>query len=491
MAQTKIVATLGPVSETPAVIRALVEAGADVFRINFSHGTPDGHRRVARLVRSVAGEMGREVGLLGDVAGPKMRCGAIAPEPVHLATDQRVTLTSQEVVGSESLISVTYGHLHEDVRVGQEIALDDGRVRLRVEAIEGVRVVCRVTEGGPLSSHKGVNLPETDLQIAAITDDDRRSIALAVEEGFDFLGLSFVGSAADVEMARTIVREQGGDLALIAKIERRSAVERLADILDAADGAMVARGDLGVELPIERVPLVQKQIIRACNERAKPVITATQMLESMIHNRRPTRAEVTDIANAIFDGTDAVMLSGETTVGEFPVVAVRAMDRVAQVADGAIDREGRKHLKAERHLENDDAAIGRAAGELARDLKLDAIVCLTEGGSTARRISRHRPRCPILAATSNLRTLRRLLLSWGVEPILLPELAHPSVGEGGDMSHAGVVEGQGMEAWMNRVLDRCAAIGRLHPGRRVALVAGFPLGKPGTTNLIHLATVPG
>lgn len=475
MTQTKIVATLGPASETPAVVAALIEAGADIFRINFSHGELDGHRRTARLVRSVANGMGREVALLGDIAGPKMRCGQMS-QLFDLVAGKRVTITGEQIAGSESLIPISYAHLHEDVRVGQEIALDDGRIRLRVEAIEGTRVVCRVTEGGPLSSHKGVNLPETELQIPAITDDDRGAIALAAEEGFDFLGLSFVGSADDVAMARSLVRERGAAMALIAKIERRSAVERLAEILDVADGAMVARGDLGVELPVERVPLVQKQIIRACNERAKPVITATQMLESMIHNHRPTRAEVADIANAILDGTDAVMLSGETAVGEYPVEAVRVMDRVAQVADEAIDCESRLRLAADGQSPSDDAAIGQAASELAHDLQLDAIVCLTEGGSTARRIARHRPRCPILAATANIATFRQMLLLWGVEPILLPELGSAAAANG-------------METWIKHIVNSCVARGRLRSGQRVVIVAGFPLGKPGTTNLIHLATV--
>jgi len=490
MAQTKIVATLGPASETPSVIRALIEAGADVFRINFSHGELESHRAVARLVRRVAGEMGREVALLGDVAGPKLRCGLISPEPIQLTAGRQVTLTSEKVAGTESLVPIHYDHFHEDVRVGQEIALDDGRIRLRAEAIEGVRVTCRVIEGGALSSHKGVNLPETELQIAAVTDDDRRAIALAVEENFDFLGLSFVGSAGDVELARSAVRERGGNLALIAKIERRTAIERLGEILDAADGAMVARGDLGVELPIERVPLVQKQVIRACNERAKPVITATQMLESMIHSHRPTRAEVTDIANAIFDGTDAVMLSGESAVGDFPVEAVRTMDRVAEVSDEAIDREGRLHAAADGHPLSDDAAMGQAASELAHDLRLDAIVCVTEGGTTARRIARHRPKCPILAVTSNLATCRRLLLSWGVAPILLPELANPPAGEA-PSDIAGSSTSWGMEIWIGRILDRCVGLGQLQRGQRIAVVAGFPLHQPGTTNLIHLTTVKG
>jgi pyruvate kinase len=490
MTQAKIVATLGPASESLDVIRALIEAGADVFRVNFSHGGPDDHRRLARAVRTVAGEMGREVALLGDVAGPRLRCGQISPEPVQLESGRQVTLTTEAVVGSESLIPVNYGHLHEDVRLGQEIALDDGRIRLRVEAIEGRGVVCRIVEGGPLRSHKGLNLPETTLQIAAITDDDRQSIAVAVEEGFDFLGLSFVASAADVAMARTIVQQQGGAIALIAKIERRSAVEQLEEILDAADGAMVARGDLGVELPLERVPLVQKRVIRACNVRAKPVITATQMLESMIHSHRPTRAEVTDIANAVLDGTDAVMLSGETAVGEFPVEAVRAMDRVAKAADEALDRENCLRRDSATLPSDNDSAMAQAASQLAFDLKTDAIVCLTEGGSTARRIARHRPLCPILAVTTNLATARRLLLSWGVEPIFLPAMTNlppPAAAStaGGDRHDQPQIG-----SWINRMLPLCVRAGRLQPGQRVVIVAGLPLGRPGITNLIHLATVP-
>jgi pyruvate kinase len=278
-------------------------------------------------------------------------------------------------------------------------------------------------------------------------------------------------------------------MALIAKIERRTAVERLDEILDVADGAMVARGDLGVELPIERVPLVQKKVIRACNLRAKPVITATQMLESRIHNHRPTRAEVADIANAVLDGTDAVMLSGETSVGDYPVEAVRAMDRIAQVADEALDRERLLDRESGIFPRDNDSAIGQAASQLAYDLKVDAIVCLTEGGSTARRIARHRPMCPLLAITSNLRTYRRLLISWGIEPILMPELSELASGAiaGPSADHPELC---GIEAWMNRMLEVCVRKGRLRGGERVAIVAGLPLGRPGTTNLIHLASVP-
>lgn len=490
MTQTKIIATLGPASNSPAVVRGLIEAGADVFRINFSHGQRDEHRRLARTVRSVAGEMSREVALLGDVAGPKLRCGRFEPDPVDLETGGEVTLIDEDIVGSESLIPVAYGHLHEDLRIGEAIALDDGRIRLRVEAIEGRRVVCRVVEGGPLRSHKGVNLPETDLRIPAITADDRRNITLAAEESFDFLGLSFVGSARDIAIARSIVRQHGAAMALIAKIERRAAVENLDEILDAADGAMVARGDLGVELPIERVPLVQKQIIRACNERAKPVITATQMMESMVDNRRPTRAEVADIANAIFEGTDAVMLSGETAIGAYPVETVRAMDRVARVADEALDREGRLRTGDSGPSLDNDAAIGRAASELAFDLKLDAIVCLTEGGSTPRRIARHRPRCPVIAVSPNITTGRQLLVSWGVEPVFLPGLANSSAGTDTAAGGFGRSDQGAIGAQMGRILEPCVRAGKLRAGQRVVVVAGLPLDQPGITNLIHLTVVP-
>jgi len=481
MTQTKIVATLGPASESPETVRSLIEAGVGVFRINFSHGEPDAHRRMARTVRSVAGEMGVEVALLGDVAGPRLRCGTISPEPLELETGTEVVLAEEETARRESAVPIAYPYLHEDLRPGQEVALDDGRIRLRVERIEGRRVVCRVVEGGPLRSHKGVNLPETELRVGAVTDRDRASIALAAEEGFDFLGLSFVSSAADVETARSIIGERNPSPALIAKIERRLAVERLDEILDAADGAMVARGDLGVELPIEQVPLVQKRVISECNLRAKPVITATQMLESMIRNRRPTRAEVTDIANAIFDGTDAVMLSGETAIGRYPVETVATMARVARAAESAVrPRDDPENVP----VADDDTAMSQAASRLAADLGLDAIVCLTEGGSTARRVARHRPRCPIIAASGNLATSRQLILSWGVEPICLRgifEAAPAATGSGHTPS---------VEDWISRTLSLCAGGGKLRAGQRVVVVAGFPLGRPGITNLVHLAVVP-
>ncbi len=477
MTQTKIVATLGPVSESPAMIRALIEAGADIFRINFSHGTPEEHRRMAKTVRAVAAELGREVALLGDIAGPRIRCGEIAPEPTPLETGSVVILTPDDFIGSSALIPVSYERLHEDVKVGDTIACDDGRIRLAVESVEERRVICRVIEGGLLASRKGINLPDSTLQLAAITDEDERSIALAVSEQFDFLGLSFVGSAADVLLARDRVRKCGGQIALIAKIERRRAVEHLDEILEAADGVMVARGDLGVELPLEQVPLVQKQILRACNQHAKPAITATQMLESMIQNRRPTRAEVADIANAILDGTDAVMLSGETAVGRYPVEAVRAMDRVAQAADQALDR--RRWLHPESPMRDNDSAVAHAAVELAHHLKLDAIVCLTEGGSTPRRIARHRPECPILAGSANVATLRRLMLCWGVQPVDLPELS--------GMTSA--LLDRSIESWIGHVTRLCLRAANIAGPRRVVVVAGLPLGETGITNFLHVAAV--
>ncbi|MCX8037137.1 MAG: pyruvate kinase [Candidatus Sumerlaeia bacterium] len=477
MTQTKIVATLGPVSESPAVIRALIEAGADIFRINFSHGSAEAHRRMAKTVRAVAAEMGREVALLGDIAGPRIRCGDIAPEPTPLETGSVVILTPDDFIGSSALIPISYERLHEDVKVGDTIACDDGRIRLTVEAVEERKVICRVVEGGLLASRKGVNLPDSALQIGAITPADERSIALAASEHFDFLGLSFVGSAADVLLARDLVRQCGGQMALIAKIERRRAVEHLNEIVEASDGVMVARGDLGVELPIEQVPLVQKQILRACNEHAKPAITATQMLESMIQNQRPTRAEVTDIANAILDGTDAVMLSGETAVGRYPVEAVRAMDRVARAADQALDR--RRWLHPESPMRDNDSAVAHAAVELAHHLKLDAIVCLTEGGSTPRRIARHRPTCPILAGSANVGTLRRLMLCWGVEPVDLPELA----------GKTSAVQSGNMELWVGHMARLCLRAAGITGPRRVVVVAGLPLGEPGITNFVHVAVI--
>jgi pyruvate kinase len=482
---TTIVATLGPASDSPAMIRTLLEAGVDVVRINFSHGRHDDHRRMAHAVRSAAADLRREVALLGDIAGPKIRCGRLADEPVHLAAGQIVSLTPENIEGSGSLIPILYPPLLDELAVGQEIALDDGRIRLSVDAIEAKTVRCRVVEGGPLHSGKGVNLPDTELSVAAITDADRDSIALAAEEGFDFLGLSFVKSSDDVEEARSICRDRDADLALIAKIERRAAVDRLDEILDAADGAMVARGDLGVELPIERVPLVQKRVIRACNERAKPVITATQMLESMIRNRRPTRAEVTDIANAILDGTDAVMLSGETAIGDYPAQAVRAMDRVARTTDDALDRASIRSRWAAVKFEDEDSAMAHAAAQMAADLDLAAIVCLTEGGSTARRISRHRPHCPVLAMSNNRTTIRRLLMSWGVKPVYLSCAEEPST----DSATSDAPSGN-LEQWTEWALGACTRSEFLRPGRRVAIVAGLPLGRPGITNVIHLATVP-
>jgi pyruvate kinase len=491
MTQTRIIATLGPASDSPETVRALIRAGVDIFRINFSHGSRDEQRRHARTVREAARDLHREVGLLGDLAGPKIRCGVLVPDPLALERGGEVRLTSGGSVGRCGCVPVTYEYLHLDVKPGQEIALDDGRIRLRVERIEDRDVICRVTEGGLLYSKKGVNLPDTELRIGAVTDADSESIALAVAEGFDFLGLSFVSTAGEVRLARSIVEQNGGRQMLIAKIERRAAIPNLEAILDAADGAMVARGDLGVELPIERVPLLQKRIIKACNCRAKPVITATQMLESMIESPRPTRAETTDIANAILDGSDAVMLSAETAVGEYPVETVATMDRIAEAAEEGIDH--RQVIRAcGENLEDENAAISQAASQLALDLNVDAIVCLTAGGSTPRRIAPHRPACPIIAVSANLATVRQLLLSWGIDPIHLPELDAPALSRehSGAEAVAAASSPPAVDIWIWRLLELCAREGKLKPGQRVILVAGLPLGQPGTTNFIHVATVP-
>ncbi len=413
-ANAKIVATLGPASAEPDVVAALIGAGADAFRLNFSHGTADWHRAMADTVRQAAGD--RPVALVADLQGPRIRIGKLS-EPVVLSAGDEVVLAAGSSAEPGAL-TTTYDALADDVRPGDRVLIDNGLVELTVIESGGGRARCRVAIGGEIGSHKGINLPGVKVSAPALTEKDRRDVNTAIEAGADVLALSFVRSPDDIAALRSVVAEHGADLPIIAKIERAEAVEGIDGIVAAADGLMVARGDLGVEMPQEKIPGIQKRLIALANAAGKPVITATEMLQSMVTSPRPTRAEASDVANAILDGTDAVMLSGETAVGRYPVQAVATMERIAREAE-----QIRREFEPPAHVGGPGdfaGAVADAACAAARQLAAAAVVVFTMSGRTARLVAQRRPTAPILALTPNEQTRRRLALVWGATGLLLP-----------------------------------------------------------------------
>lgn len=426
--KTKIVCTIGPASESPAVIEALVKAGMDVMRLNFSHGTHEEHRAKLQALRKISARLGKPVAVIQDLCGPKIRTGEVPAEGIRVKTHELIALSGQARRPEAGVIPVSYPQLARDVKPGDAILLADGAIELKVVKIKGAAVWCRVMVGGVIGSKKGVNIPDEALSVSGLTGKDRRDLAFALEEDVDFVALSFVRSAGDVIRLKRILEKGGKELPVIAKIEKPQALEEIDAIIAASGGIMVARGDLGVEIPLERVPGVQKLLIRKANEKGKPVITATQMLRSMVDSPRPTRAEVNDVANAIWDGTDAVMLSEETAAGHYPVEAVKVMDRIARTVEAEM---------AERYLPRPEYppldpiadAISYAAYHMSEDLQPAAIVTPTRSGATARQISRYRPDPPIIALTPSPATLRRLCLTWGAVPVLTPELQDQDLAE--------------------------------------------------------------
>ncbi len=418
MQRTKIVATIGPASQEAPVLERLIRAGVNVVRLNFSHGEPEQHLEVLRSAREIGARLGQPVAVLQDLAGPKIRTGNVKDgKPVELRQGARLLITTDESVeGTPERISTTYDPLPRDVAPGDKILLDDGNLELRVLKTEGKTVECEVVHGGLLKAHKGMNLPGVKLSSPALTEKDKRDLALGVEHGVDYVALSFVRQAADVEEAKAFIRSQGGSIPVISKIEKREAVDDLPSILEATDGVMVARGDLGVELSTEEVPTLQKRIIQMANGAGKAVITATQMLESMVENPRPTRAEASDVANAILDGTDGIMLSAETASGRYPVETVETMCRISRYTEQHYGFGGLTHMSGG---QGPDVArsLARVASTVAEELNCKLIVAFTESGSTARLVSSFRPRAPIAAITYHEHTYRRLALWWGVVPV--------------------------------------------------------------------------
>ena len=438
----------------------------DVARLNFSHGEYATHKAMYDDVRAAAKQVGRPFTIFADLCGPKIRVGKMQGGQVALVKGKTITLSTADLLGTAERVSHTYLPLARDVKPGDPILLDDGLLQLRVESVAGDDVVCRIVDGGVLKDKKGMNLPGSALSVPALTEKDKQDIVFGRELGVDWFALSFVKNAADIEEAKSL----SGGIPIIAKIEKPEAVTNLEAILEAADAVMVARGDLGVEVPLDQVPGIQKRIIRMCNMAGKPVITATQMLQSMIENPRPTRAEVTDIANAILDGSDAVMLSGETAIGRYPVRAARMMARVAQQAERLLDFEAIRRERALVVSRTPTDAISESCVAIAHDLQAKAIICSTSSGHTARMVSKNRPRAPIIAVTPQVTTYRRLTLTWGVQPLL--------VKAGGDT---------------DEVLARAQVAAKKHglarDGDLVVISAGVPVGVPGRTNLIRVQVI--
>jgi pyruvate kinase len=471
MPRTKIVCTIGPASRSPGTLARLAEAGMDVARLNFSHGSHSEHAAAIAGVRGIAERLGRPIAILQDLAGVKIRIGEIAGTAVRLERGAAFTLTTRRVAGDAREVSLDYPALAQCVRPGDALLLSDGEVELLVERASDTDIGCRVVAGGALSSHKGIHLPNRSIAAEGLTARDREDLAFGIAHGVDYVALSFVRSAADVLDARKFLGERGASIPLIAKIEKHEALASIDAILDAADGLMVARGDLGVETPLEHVPLLQKMLIDRANRAGKPVITATQMLLSMVENARPTRAEVGDVANAILDGTDAVMLSEETAAGRYPVEAVATMRRIAEDTETAFPYETWMRKFEDRSLQSMPEAVAGAACELAEHVGAAVIVAWTESGTTARLVAKHRPRRPILALSTRPEAARRLALVWGVEPFVAEEC--PST-----------------DAMLERAPRIAAARGLLKPGEKAVITAGIPMGVAGSTNLIKAAVLP-
>ena len=464
MRRAKIVCTLGPAVSTPESIRELVDAGMDVARLNMSHGDHAEHERLYHLVRRASDESGHGVGIFADLQGPKIRLGIFAEGPVKLKRGANFTITTRDILGDVTECGTTYAGLPGDVQPGDPLLIDDGKVRLRVISVEGTEVLTEVLVGGKVSNHKGINLPGVAVSVPALSDKDTADLRWALALGVDFIALSFVRSAADAEDVRAIMREENIFVPIIAKIEKPQAIENIDEIVDAFDGIMVARGDLGVECPLEDVPIHQKRIVDKARRNAKPVIVATQMLESMIVAPAPTRAEASDVANAVLDGADAVMLSGETSVGEYPIIAVQTMARIVT----STEHHGLGHMAAvtwQPHTRG--GIIAKAAAEVAEAVGAVFLVAFTVSGDSAKRLSRYRGPIPILAFTPESRTRSQLALTWGVETF-----------RGADVEHT--------DEMVRQVDEALIHIGRVKEGDLVVIIAGSPPGIPGSTNALRI-----
>jgi pyruvate kinase len=469
--RAKIVCTLGPATSTAPALTELVDAGMDVARFNFSHGTRAEHSVVYGLVRQIAADSGRAVGVLADLQGPKIRLGEFAEGPVVWADDEQIVITTAECPGDHDRVSTTYGGLSTDVRPGDRLLVDDGKVDLRVVDVFGDDIRCEVVHGGPVSDHKGISLPGIDVSVPPLSEKDIEDLKFALELGVDMVAMSFVRSPEEVKLAHSIMDEVGRRVPIIAKLEKPEAVSDLPAIVEAFDGLMVARGDLGVEMPLEQIPLVQKRAIRLCREAAKPVIVATQMLDSMISDLRPTRAEVSDVANAVFDGADAVMLSAETSVGLHPAHTVATMGRIVEAAETGASKGAPDWAACE---DGQDAvfgdAIAAAACEVGRRLGAAALLCFTRTGDTALRLAQQRSPLPLLAFVHDESVRARLAYSWGVESAVVAPAA----------------KAETMATEVSRAL---VAMGTCHPGDVVVVVSGSRSGVAGYTDSVRVLRI--
>ncbi len=468
--KTKIVCTMGPNLFEKGLIPDLMKAGMNVARFNFSHGDHESHKRNHDLVCSIRDELGLPVATLLDTKGPEVRVRSFKEGKVALKPGQLFTLTADDIEGDENRVSITYKNLPQDVKAGNAILIDDGLIGMVVEKVAGNDIVCRVNNGGVVSNNKGVNIPNVHLSMPFISEKDRSDIIFAAKEGFDFIAASFTRSADDILQMRQILKENDGQgVNIIAKIENMEGVENIDEILRVVDGVMVARGDLGVEVPLEVVPSIQKELIQRCLAVGKPVITATQMLDSMIKNPRPTRAEATDVANAIYDGTSAIMLSGETAVGAYPVEAVKTMVKIALAAEADI-KNIRGFTRANPVATDVTNAISHATVTSAQDLNASAIITVSMSGSTPRSLSRYRPRTAIVGCTSVPRVWRQMSLSWGTVPLMIGKESNT-------------------DDLFEHAVDAAVAAGIVRDGELVVLTAGVPLGISGTTNLMKVHVV--
>ena len=471
MRKTKIVCTLGPATNDVEIMKQLIQNGMDAARINFSHGTYETHAETIAKLKQAREELNVPIPLILDTKGPEIRVKTFKEDKVRLEEDATFTLTTRDVEGDVNIVSVTYADLPKDVHRGSRILIDDGLIELKVEDITETDVVCKVINGGVVKSRKGVNLPGVEVNLPSLMEKDIEDLKFGVENGFDIVAASFIRSAEDVLKIRRVLEENGGgQMHIISKIENQQGVENIDKILEASDGIMVARGDLGVEIPPEEVPLVQKILIAKANCIGKPVITATQMLESMVHSPRPTRAEANDVANAIFDGSDAIMLSGETAAGAYPLEAVATMARIALKAESAVDYAAKLANTTEPARVNITNAISMAACATAAELKTAAITTVTKSGFTARMISRYRPACPLIASTSDETVWRQMNLIWGCKPMLYT----------GELPRGGVFD---------TALEIAVKSGLLKNGDTVVSALGMPLGFSGATNTLRVDIV--
>lgn len=465
--RTKIVCTIGPASDSEEMITKLVTSGMDVARLNFSHGTGDYHRTIISRLKKIRKDLRRPVAILMDLQGPKIRIGNLRGGSVELRPGQEYVLTTSSTPGDGRRVSVSLKSLPNEVSIGHPILLADGNIELRVERVSPPEVFCRVVVGGVLSSHKGINLPASEIEVDSMTTKDRKDLDLGMEAGIDAVALSFVRTAADVEAVKAVMKRTRAHAPVIAKIEKQAAVNNIDKILRVADGVMVARGDLGVEIDLERVPLVQKSVIQKCNALGKPVITATQMLVRMVENPRPTRAEAADVANAVLDGTDAVMLSEETAVGNYPIEAVQMMDRIVRAAETALDRRKFEHSD---EMGNTRDSITRSSYFTAKEIGARAIITPTWSGTTANLVARFRPKQPIIATTPNETTMDFLSFSWGVIPLFIP----PS---------------ESIDDMIRHSIVAARNAGHVEAGDLVVITGGLPLHAAGKTNFVKVEKV--